>query len=138
MNYDLQPPLCRMKAEKAIEIVGKYARLTKSIKDATKEIGKHLDCCNGISGKRLELRLSYVSDESLAVDSKNHELDLHLVRWYTPEPGDDGNAEWEYITAEEHAEICPHCYAAHLAVVRRKELRKELGSVKRSMSRGIL
>ena len=133
---DISLPLCRIKAEKALDLVGKYARLTKNIKATTKEIGKHLDCCNGISGKRLEFLLSYEHDVSQALDSKNRELDLHLHSWYTPEPGEYGNAEWEYIT-EDHKEICPHCYAAHLAVAKRKELRKELGSVKRSMSRSI-
>lgn len=133
---DLSLPLCRIKAEKALDLVGKYARLTKSIKATTKEIGQHLDCCKGFSGKRLELRLSFDSDESQAVDSKNRELDLHLHSWYTPELGEYGNAEWEYIT-EDHKEICPHCYAAHLVVLKRKEMRKELGLVKRSMSRSI-
>ena len=134
---DLSLPLCRMKAEKAIELVGKYARLTKSIKATTKEIGQHLDCCKGFSGKRLELRLSFDSDESQAVDSKNRELDVHLVNWYTPEMGDYFGPRWEVINEDEHKEICPHCYAAHLVVLKRKEMRKELGLVKRSMSRSI-
>jgi Zn finger protein HypA/HybF involved in hydrogenase expression len=126
-----------MKPEKALELVGKYARLTKSIKATTKEIGSHLGCCKGLSGKRLDFLLSFSSDESVVVDSKNRELDLHLVNWYTPEIGEYGWPSWEVITEDEHKNICPHCYASHLAIAKRKELRKELGSVKRSMSRSI-
>lgn len=126
-----------MKAEKALELVGRYARLTKAIKVATKNIGSNLDLCNGFSGNRLKNILSWNAPD-IDVDSKGREKDLHLVSWYTPQPsGDYGRPEWEVITAEEHQPICPHCYAAHLAVEQRKAARQALGSVKRSMSRSI-
>lgn len=120
-----------MKPEKALELVTRYAVLTKEIKDAKREIGESLNNCKGVSGKRL------TADpfRHVEVDSKNRETDLHLVRWYTPERGEYGSETWLDIYAEEHGEECPHCYAAHLAVQKRKELKKQLGSVKRSMSR---
>ncbi len=118
-----------MTPEKALELVGRYSRLTKAIKLAGVEIGKHLEQCKGVSG----LRGSETSDWNiphLKTDEKNRELDLHLVQWYTPESEEYGYS-WPDIDPEE----CAHCYAAHLAVAKRKELRREFGHVKRAMTR---
>lgn len=119
-----------MTPEKALELVGKYARLNKSIAVKKKEIGRHLDRCNGLSGKRND---PFFSRET---DAKNRETDLHLADWYTPTTGESWDSpHWESITADEHGKECPHCYAAHLAIEERKQLRKEFGIVKRSISR---
>lgn len=120
-----------MKPEKALELVTRYAALTKAIKDAKREIGESLSNCKGVSGNRL------VADpfRHVEVDAKNREIDLHLVQWYTPERGEWGSVEWAEIGAEDQGQECPHCYAAHLAVQKRKEAKKQLAIVKRSMSR---
>lgn len=126
-----------MKPYKALELVLRYAHLTKAIKLATKNIGTHLDLCNGFSGNRLKNILSFNAPD-VDIDEKGRDRDVHLVAWYTPKPsGDYGRPEWEAITQDEHQPICPHCYAAHLAVEQRKALRQALGSVKRSMSRSL-
>lgn len=128
-----------MTPSKALELVTSYAALTRSIKECAPEIGAHLDQCSGISGMRGKLQedgYSYVKEPEL--DEKNRDLDLHLTQWYTPYEG--GN-EWSgpYLiwdaVGEDHGKECSHCYAAHLAIQKRKELKKQLSIVKRSMSR---
>ena len=124
-----------MTPEKALELVGRYARLTRQIKDCKRRIGESLELCNGISGKRNEL------DERGLVrhretDSKNREIDVHLTQWYTPDrQGDYGEEAVYEELGEWSGEECPHCYAAHLAIQERKQARKSLGAVKAAMSR---
>lgn len=120
-----------MTPDKALELVQRYASLTRQLKQTTKGIGDSLSLCRGISGKRLDP--SYYPE----LDNKNRELDLHLNRWYTPERGEYGSVSWDDVSAEEHGTECPHCYRAHLFIERRKEVRRELGQVKRVMSRSL-
>jgi hypothetical protein len=118
-----------MKPEKALELVTRYAVLTKAIKDAKREIGENLSNCKGVSGNRL------VGDpfRHVEVDAKNREIDLHLVQWYTPERTE---FDYEYFEISiDQQEECAHCYAAHLAVQKRKAARKSLGAVKAAMTR---
>lgn len=126
-----------MTPEKALELVGRYARLTREIKLATNAIGYSLEACRGFSGERGSL-IALHREQKL--DSKGRDLDCHLVVWYTPEvTGDgyysEGRLSWESIEVDEHGVECPACYAAHLAIQNRKDLRKQLAIVKRSMSR---
>jgi len=125
-----------MKPEKALELVGKYARLTKGIADARKRIGENLDKCKGHSGKRGVEFDTFPTFKQPELDAKGRETDLHLHTWYTPERGDYeySGYEWLEIGCEEQEE-CPHCYAAHLAIQERKEMRLALGHVKRAMTR---
>lgn len=123
-----------MKKEKALELVERYSRLTRGIADCGRRIGESLELCAGISGKR-----GYPFAER-RTDAKGRDLDLHLTGWYTPDVG--GN-EWSgpinvymEITEEQKAE-CPHCYAAHIAIRERKELRKKLGAVKGAMTKAV-
>lgn len=125
-----------MKPEKALELVGCYARLTKQIKDCKKRIGASLELCNGISGKRNEF-VDGMFLRQRETDGKNRELDVHLTRWYTPEwQGDYGEQPVYDKLGEWSAEECPHCYAAHLAIQERKEARINLGRVKSSITKG--
>lgn len=117
-----------MTPEKALELVGRYARLTKAINITKAKIGDSLDLCRGYSGKRNTI------NEEPKRDSKNRDLDLHLTEWYTPERGEYGGASWLDID-EECKEQCPHCFSAHEAIQARKALVAQLGHVKRSMSR---
>lgn len=128
-----------MRPSQALELVGRYARLTKLIKAKTAEIGENLEKCKGISGVRGAMdpgTLSWHKEPEL--DAKGRDKDLHLWAWYQPEVVDDGymsqGLEWLQIGVLE-AEECPHCYAAHLAIQERKKTRKELGAVKGAMSR---
>jgi len=119
-----------MSPERALELVGRYARLTKQIKDCKKRISDSLDLCSGISGERQN---SYNRE----TDSKNREIDMHLTQWYTPsrEGGYGEDFVYNDIGVFE-AEECPHCYAAHLAIQERKAARAQIGHVKAAMSRG--
>lgn len=104
-----------MTPEKALDLVGRYARLTKQIKDCKKRIGASLELCNGISGKRQEVDQWGVPTQNRETDGKNRELDVHLTQWYTPEwQGDYGEQPVYDELGEWSAEECPHCYAAHV------------------------
>ena len=60
------------------------------------------------------------------------------IEWYKRVPADSGygteapDLDMDATTLEEE---CPHCWAANLAVQRRRELRVQLGNVKRVMTR---
>ncbi len=126
-----------MTPDKALELVGRYSRLTKQIKDCKQRIGQHLDLCKGISGKRNELDENGFLIQSRETDGKNRELDLHLTQWYTPDwQGDYGEHPVYEDLGEWSAEECPHCYAAHLAIQERKAARRNLGYVKAAIARG--
>jgi hypothetical protein len=118
-----------MKPEKALELVTRYATLTKQIKALKKAIGENMDACKGISGER-GLPLSVVK-----MDNKGRDIDLHLWFWYQPEYDDYENRFYEEIKPEIHGVQCPHCYAAHLAIQERKAARRSLGTVKAAMTR---
>lgn len=125
-----------MTPDKALELVGRYSRLTKQVKDCKRRIGEHLELCKGISGKRNELDERGILRHS-ETDSKNREIDLHLTQWYTPDwQGDYGYQPVYDDLGEWSAEECPHCYAAHLAIQERKAARKSLGYIKAAMARG--
>jgi hypothetical protein len=124
-----------MQKEKALELVERYSRLTRAIADCGRRIGESLDHCRGISGKRGD------PFAERRADAKGRDLDLHLTDWYRPDVG--GN-EWSgpinvymEITEEEKRAECPHCYAAHLAIRERKELRQKLGAVKGAMTKAV-
>lgn len=128
-----------MSPSTAIQLVERYARLTKEIKLRTREIGENLDKCNGVSGQRLEPKDEFgIPLRQPELDEKNRDKDLHLWGWYQPDIVDDGcmsrGYEWLQVGSLE-AEECPHCYAAHLAVQARKQARKQLGAVKGAMAR---
>ena len=125
-----------MTPEKALDLVGRYSRLTRQIKDCKKRIGESMALCNGISGERLAVdefgRLIRHRQE----DQKGRDRDLHLTQWYTPDMQGDHD---EYPVYEEvgewSKEECPHCYAAHVAIQERKLAKKQLATVKGSMTR---
>lgn len=121
-----------MHPEKALELVGRYSRLTKEIKTLRASIGDHLTRCQGSDGKRLEQDEwgSYINQTDW--DEKNRDKSTHLYDWYTPERGEYGREWYDMSDAEDE---CQHCWSAHLAVQKRKQARKELGSVKRAMTR---
>ncbi len=122
-----------MSPDKALELVHRYSRLNRDIKDASRDIGNRLLRCKGISGKR------QIMEESIEgeLDHKGRELDVHLTNWYKPDVSDWGTVTLHDISLEEHGAECCHCYEAHLLVQQRKALRKELGQVKRVMSRSL-
>lgn len=122
-----------MTPEKALELVQRYAHLNSAIKQAGRNIGNRLLRCKGISGKRGTTEELIESE----VDSKGRELDVHLTNWYKPDVSFWGSVTFLDIDAEEHGAECCHCYEAHLLIQHRKALRKELGQVKRVMSRSL-
>lgn len=134
-----------MKPQKALELVTRYAALTKHIKALKSRIGENMDKCKGFSGHRGEV----MDAEGTFVfprgeeDSRGREKDLHLWAWYTPKVIEetqytDGCLVYQSITDAEHGAECPHCYAAHLAIQERKAARKSLGAVKASMTRSVV
>lgn len=130
-----------MKPEKALELVTRYAVLTKQIKAFKAAIGGNLDKCKGYSGKRGDVDADgWPVANRGEEDSKGREKDVHLWAWYTPEVAEetqytDGGLVYQTIAADEHGAECPHCYAAHLAIQERKAARKSLGAVKAAMTR---
>ena len=120
-----------MKAEKALELVKKFASISTEIADASKEIKKSLDACPGFSGKRTPNMT-----EEIKVDKKGFETDVHLNQWYERPDRDEGWVEIQdgFINGEED-DFCPHCYAAHVAIQRRRALKTRLGTVKATMTR---
>lgn len=129
-----------MKPEKALELVGRYSRLTKELKSLKQQIGDHMDKCAGVNGDRHSVDErgwpTYIPD----MDSKGRDKGMHIWSWYQPEIQGDGyysepEAVWLEVGEEQAAE-CAHCYAAHEAIQRRKQARKSLGAVKAAMTRG--
>lgn len=133
-----------MRPETALHLVGQYARLTREIKLCKKQIGEALDKCRGLKGWRLETETNpgWPANEVFEgsppfeepTDRSQTDQDTHLKGWYTPETGDEDGPQWLPIGPDEQAE-CPACYAAHLLIQRRKELRKSLAAVKGAMTR---
>jgi hypothetical protein len=128
-----------MSPEKALELVGRYARLTRQIKDCTKRIGDSLELCEGINGSRIPKVTPFGlqrEDFPEHFDEKSRDKRMHIWNWYRPSVSEYGTHEWDKITKDEHGSDCPHCYAAHLAIQERKAARVQLGHVKAAMSRG--
>lgn len=130
-----------MKQEKALELVERYSRLTRGISECGRRVGGHLDLCKGVDGNRLDVDKHGWPTYRPERDEKNRDKGLHLWGWYRPETVDDGTMNptvvWERIGAEIHGAECPHCYAAHLAIQERKQLRKQLGAVKGAMTKAV-
>lgn len=128
-----------MTPDKALELVGRYSRLTKEIKFLKQQISEYLDKCPGVNGDRLAVDVHGCPTYSPEMDSKNRDKGLHLWQWYQPEILEDcsyygSHMVWTDVGVME-SEECPHCYAAHQVIQRRKQARKELGIVKGVMAR---
>ena len=127
-----------MKPEKALELVHRYSELQWAIRACKSHIAMHLDSCKGLDSKRLERRKScevdpwqYVGE----IDSGENEKQTHLREWYRPD-FEHGDGWYKgYIDVEMVADECIHCYAAHMQIQKRKELRKQFGFVKAAMTR---
>jgi len=130
-----------MTPDKALELVGKYSRLTRAITLCKSRIGENLDKCPGLRGKRLELfkvgafdageAIGFIEAYEMPTDAAMEDQETHLKFWYERDMGDDGR----YSYGEPDADECQHCYAAHLVVQERKQLRRKLAAVKGSMTR---
>ncbi|CAB3931564.1 hypothetical protein [Achromobacter insolitus] len=133
-----------MKPETALKLVSDYSALTRAIRECKKEIGQHLDQCNGLKGFRRETEF-IPPDEFLPegytqpTARSNGDQETHLKGWYTPETVEDhwgGEGRLDYLEiGEDESDECPHCYAAHLVIQKRKALRRSLGAVKSAMTR---
>lgn len=124
-----------MTPEKALELVTRYAVLTKQIKALKETIGTSLDGCKGYSGKRGDVDDRGCWIQPRDEDHKGREKDMHLWAWYEPEYDEYENPSYEEIKPEIHGVQCPHCYGAHIAIQERKAARKSLSAVKAAMTR---
>ena len=126
-----------MKPEKALELVGRYARLTHSIAACKKRIGDELEKCPGQAGRRNSPWISQVDGSILSTFDNSDET--HLAAWYAKDYGEPGEFGFERFTVGEDDEEadCPNCFAAHLIVQERKALRKQLSTVKGAMTRSV-
>ena len=141
-----------IKPETAVDLVGRYARLTHAIKACKDRIGAELDKCPGLKGFRLETEHHEATEASWmgaaleAYDEPTEraqtDQDTHLSVWYGKDYGETVDAgymdpEWRRwpVRAELEGEACPACYAAHLIVQERKAMRRQLASVKAAMTR---
>ena len=128
-----------MTPDKALELVGRYSRLTKEIKLLKQQIGEHMDKCPGVKGDRHAVDANGWPTYKPEMDSKGRDKGMHLWCWYQPEISDgsyydEPHQVWTEVGEEQAAE-CPHCYAAHQAIQLRKVARKSLGAVKAAMTR---
>lgn len=123
-----------MTPEKALDLVGKYSRLTHSIAACKKRIAVELDKCPGQAGRRLGWADPMDPDAILQCDTND---ETHLAAWYAKDYGEPGEYGFERFTVGEGDEPdeCPACYAAHLIVQERKDLRRQLSYVKGAMTR---
>lgn len=126
-----------MNAEKALELVGKYSRLTHSIAACKKRIAAELDSCPGQAGRRLG-RADPADGDSIPRSVYDSSDETHLAAWYAKDYGEPGEFGFERFTVGEGDEEadCAHCFAAHLIVQERKALRKQLAAIKGAMTRG--
>lgn len=127
-----------MTPDKALELVGRYARLTRQIKDCGTRIGNALDLCRGLSGKRGQIWPDGAWINPPDTDNKNRDKDTHLWTWYQPEQDDDGTMHPRLVwtePGEDEAAECPHCWAAHQAIQERKQAKRQLAAVRGAMSR---
>jgi hypothetical protein len=126
-----------MSPDKALELVGRYARLTHFIKDCKKRIAAELDKCPGQAGRRLGTYKDLSDTDVFGVVDMSDET--HLAAWYSKDYGENGEFGFERFTVGEGDEPdeCPACYAAHLIVQERKELRRQLAHVKGAMTRSV-
>jgi hypothetical protein len=127
-----------MTPEAALNLVKSYSTLTRAIKACKKEIGEHLDLCNGLKGFRHEEEpISPGSSFTVPTKRAEADQDTHLKGWYTAESGDYEYSGVQYLTiGQEEADECAHCYAAHQVIQRRKVLRRQLAGVKGAMTKG--
>ena len=137
-----------MSPDQALELVGRYARLTHSIKACKKRIAAELDKCPGLKGKRLGVATErcdwmHIIPGFLTKEAQDDQ-NTHLSVWYGKEYGELIDRNWydpifmRYaIEAHDEGAECPACYAAHLIVQERKELRRQLAHVKGAMTRSV-
>ena len=107
-----------MTPSEAFALVHRYGAAIREIKSLTKEIAEHLGKCKGVNP-----------------DTDPIDRVTHLSVWYTPSNDEFIGRHWNKITSE-YEKKCPHCYAVHLAVEKRKAARKDLGIVRRLISMG--
>ena len=135
-----------MSPETALDLVGRYARLTLAIKDCKRRIGAELDKCKGLKGFRLEAvvhpgfdggpEVGFISDYREMTQRASNDQDTHLKYWYEKPGAEDDWGEYRrYVISDEEADECAHCFAAHLIVRERRALRLQLGHVKGAMTR---
>ena len=131
-----------MTPDKALELVGRYARLTHAIKGCKARIGAELDKCQGWNGFRHETQhvdgfdggpmVGWIDAYDEPTKRAQQDQETHLAVWYSGDIDDNGRR----VYAPPDEDECAACYAAHLIVQERKALRRQLGAVKAAMTRG--
>lgn len=117
-----------MRAETALELVGKYARLQRRINLIKTEIGEALDPCAGIANQRQKF------DEDGGCC--NYGTETHLGDWMAAENDAMRTGMGGYVIGSEgEQEECPHCWKALVLIRERRQLRRQLASVKAAMTR---
>lgn len=135
-----------MKPDTAVELVGRYARLQRAINACAPRIAAEIEKCPGQKGFRLERALIPADPDSVWGPTEAYEdmtpralsdQQTHLALWYDKDYGEPGEfGFWRYtVGAGDEETDCPHCYAAHLIVMERKALRRQLAAVKATMTR---
>lgn len=136
-----------MSPQTAVDLVGRYSRLTLAIRGCGPRIAAELDKCKGLKGFRLETEhvpefdggpwVGRIEAHDRLTDRAEKDQQTHLSVWYSEDYGEPGEWGFERYSVGEgdEAEDCPACYAAHLIVQERKGLRRQLGYVKGAMTR---
>lgn len=110
--------------QRALDAVKGLAVARAEMDRLTKEIGKALAWCQGVSGQI----------------HKDDGTDItHLKRAYTPERSESGYRQHDYLDDDEiHeylSETCPHCLKAHQLVKERRVARQAYGRAKAAVTR---
>ena len=114
-------------ADKALMACIQYDFLLREIDRLTRCIGESLSWCP----------ISINADENTPLTKKGF-VKTHLAQAFEPEIEDDGTMQPCYIWFDD-AEIteflseCPHCTQAYRQIKERKEFKKRLGAVKRTI-----
>lgn len=128
-----------MRPSTAIDLVNRFATVTRRITAIKGEIGEALEQCKGLAGFRRETEYVAELDAHLPTERADADQDTHLKKWLTmvetmgSQPDDVRLVP--YPVGEAERATCPHCYRAIQLIRERKELRRQLGAVKAAMTR---
>lgn len=134
-----------MKPDRALELVLRYSQIKRAIAACGPRICAEVEKCHGQNGYRHEVVHHPAVDHGVFgfIDAHDEPTEramkeeTHLAMWYSKDYGEWEGYDYRRFTVGDDGEDeqCPHCFAAHLIVQERKELRRQLGRVTSAMTR---
>lgn len=122
--------------KRALDACIELVRLKGEIKALTAAISDALSQCPGVNGSLLPLDDNASMGAVMEWSRKVKDDSTHVKEAYSPDIGDHGKGVWmsEKEIRDYLSEQCPHCLAAHEAIQKRREARKQLGIVSRKLT----